>query len=78
MTKVFAGPHNQLLTPSETASALRVSPRFVRQRIKTGEIPVVRFGRAQRIHEDVVLELQRFGLTGERHYRERPRAEDDC
>jgi excisionase family DNA binding protein len=62
---------HKLLTVPETAHALRVSPRFVRGCIKAGEVPVVRFGRAQRIHEEVVLELQRFGLTGERHFRER-------
>jgi excisionase family DNA binding protein len=69
-------PHQKLLTVPETAAALRVSPRFVRGRIKTGEVPVVHFGRAQRIHEDVVLEMQKFGLTGSRHFRERPQEED--
>jgi excisionase family DNA binding protein len=76
MSDIFP-PSKQLLTPGETAAALRVSPRFVRQRIKTGEIPVIRFGRAQRIHEDIVLELQKFGMTGSRHFRERPQAGDE-
>jgi excisionase family DNA binding protein len=67
----------KLMTVLETAHALRVSPRFVRGRIKSGELPIVRFGRAQRIREDVILEMQKFGLTGSRHFRARPRAEED-
>jgi excisionase family DNA binding protein len=65
----------KLLTVAETARALRVSPRFVRKRIRAGEVAVVHFGRAQRIRADVILDLQRFGLTSERHFRERPGGE---
>jgi excisionase family DNA binding protein len=62
----------KLLTVSEMAKALRMSERFVRSRIAAGGIPVLHFGRAQRIREDVILEMQKHGLTGVRHFRERP------
>jgi hypothetical protein len=65
----------KLLTVLETARALRMSPRFIRSRIAAGDFPVVHFGRAQRVHEDVVLEMQRHGLTGVRHFCERQEGE---
>jgi excisionase family DNA binding protein len=67
----------KLMTVAEMASALRMSQRFVRERIKAGQVPVVHFGRAQRVREDVILEMQKHGLTGSRHYRERPQEGDE-
>jgi excisionase family DNA binding protein len=64
-------PQQKLMTVPEMARALRMSERFVRGRIAAGDVPVVRFGRAQRIREDVILEMQRHGMTGSRHFRER-------
>jgi excisionase family DNA binding protein len=65
----------KLLTTRQVAHVLNTSTRFVEERVRTGELPSVRLGKLRRIHEDVVLDLQKFGLTGERHFR--PRSEDE-
>jgi hypothetical protein len=68
--------HQKLLTVLEVATAIRKNERFVRRGIRDGKIPAVRFGRDAMIHEEIVLEMQRHGLTGSRHFSTRPRAEE--
>jgi excisionase family DNA binding protein len=43
----------QLLTVNQLAYRWQVSPRTIRRRIKNGKIPVIRIGRAVRIHPKV-------------------------
>jgi excisionase family DNA binding protein len=66
----------QLLTIPQTAKAWNTSRRFVEEKVRSGAVPSVKLGRLRRIHEEIVLEIQKFGLTGERHFRERPREDD--
>jgi excisionase family DNA binding protein len=65
----------KLMTVSEAAAAIRKNARFVRRGIRDGKIPAVHFGRDAMIHEFVVLQMQRFGMTGSRHFSERPTEE---
>ncbi|MGO9720870.1 MAG: helix-turn-helix domain-containing protein [Methylocella sp.] len=63
----------RLLTTDEAAELLHVSPRFVRQRVQTGELPSVRLGRLHRLHRDVIEEFMRFGQVAETQRWRRPR-----
>jgi excisionase family DNA binding protein len=44
----------RLLTVDQLADRWQVSPRTIRRMIKNGQIPVIRIGRAVRIHPNVV------------------------
>ena len=44
----------RLLTVDQLADRWQVSPRTIRRMIKNGQIPVIRIGRAVRIHPKVV------------------------
>ncbi len=46
-----------LLTPTEVAKLLKVSPRTLHRLIGAGKLPIVRVGRQVRIHPD---DLARF------------------
>jgi excisionase family DNA binding protein len=53
-------PHaglDPLLTVDETAALLRVSPRHVRRLIASGELPVVRIGKAVRVRPEDLRQL---------------------
>jgi excisionase family DNA binding protein len=47
----------QMLTVNEVAEILQISPRTVRRMIDDGRLPVVRIGRAVRVHPDTVAAL---------------------
>ena len=44
-----SGPESLLLTIPEAAEALRLGTSSVKQMIRSGELPIVRYGRAVRI-----------------------------
>jgi excisionase family DNA binding protein len=50
-------PLPQMLTVNEVAEILQISPRTVRRMIGDGRLPVVRIGRAVRVHPDTVAAL---------------------
>jgi excisionase family DNA binding protein len=49
----------ELLTMAELAEAWQLSERTVRRRVKSGEIPSVRFGRTVRIRAEVARAISR-------------------
>jgi excisionase family DNA binding protein len=52
-----------LLTVIDIAERLQVSPREVRRWVATGRLPVVRFGRAVRVHPGTLEHLMSHGLA---------------
>ncbi len=53
---------DRLLSLKEAAEQLSVSPDFVRQRVRAGEVPSVRIGRLIKIHQSDVDAVKRDGL----------------
>lgn len=49
----------QFLTVRDVAAHLQVSEKTIRRLIKTGSLPVVRFGRSVRIHPEVIEKIMR-------------------
>jgi excisionase family DNA binding protein len=47
----------RLLTVSDVAERLQVSPRTVRRMIATGQLRIIRLGRSVRIHPSVLCDL---------------------
>jgi len=47
----------QLLTVDDVAAVLRLSPRSVRRMIEDGRLPVIRLGRAVRVHPSALSAL---------------------
>jgi excisionase family DNA binding protein len=54
-----------LLTPEEVAQRWRITPRTVREMIRTRRLPGLHLGRVLRIREDDVLSMERGGLVVE-------------
>lgn len=54
----------QLLRPEEAAQVLRISRSLIYQLLRTGEIPVVRIGRACRIRPQDIEVFINLNLTG--------------
>jgi len=48
---------SRLLTVDDVATMLQLSPRTVRRMIAVGRLPVIRLGRAVRVHPAALAEL---------------------
>ena len=48
---------SRLLTVDDVATMLRLSPRTVRRMIAVGRLPVIRLGRAVRVHPAALAKL---------------------
>ena len=54
---ILAPVERLLLTPSECAAALRISPRLLWARTKIGEIPCIRIGKCVRYDPRALLKF---------------------